>query len=118
MKSIRSSLSDVSNVSFHLGWINDLPLPDGVYDAVVVHYVFHEIPEVDLPEVLQHLAHKLKPGGRLLVREPEGQNLSIGKLTKLARRAGLSLQYAGASDRALLGEYFDAHFQKPLQEQA
>lgn len=118
MESIRNSLSDVPNVSFHLGWINDLPLPEFVYDAVVVHYVFHEIPADDLPEVIQHLALKLKPGGRLLVREPEGQGLSIGKLTKLARQAGLSLEYASAKDQTLMGQYFDAHFHKPYQNQA
>lgn len=113
MEAIRRSLSGFDNVSFHLGWIKDLGLPDQAYDAVVVHHVFHEISEVELEEVVQVLVKKLRPGGRLLVREPGGQGLSIGKLTKLIRHAGAYLQHANTSEQALIGEYFDAHFQVP-----
>jgi len=116
MNSIRTSLPDLTNVFYHLGWVSDLGLPERVYDAVVVHRVFHKISENDLPEAVISLAAKLKIGGRLLVREPVGQGLSVGKLTKLARRAGLELQAVEEEDKPLIGVYFDAHFVKPIPD--
>ena len=118
MNSIRSSLTSLTNVYYHLGWVSDLGLPERAYDAVVVHRVFHKISEAELPEVLTSLAAKLKTGGRLLVREPGGQRLSVGKLTKLARRAGLELQSTEETDKPLIGLYFDAHFVKPVPDQS
>ena len=116
MSSFQDSLGGYHNKSFSQGDTQDLELPDCAYDAVVVHYQLHSIPEPERVEVVQKLAAALKPGGRMMVREPQRGGFSVGKLTLLARGFGLTLQYANYAEKPLLGEYFDAHFHRTDRE--
>ncbi len=89
MKVVRRTLRRYNNVSYHCGQINEISLPVNAFDAVVMHFVLHEIPAAERPLVMKTLAQKLKMGGRLLLREPQNEGLEIDELNNLAALAGL-----------------------------
>jgi ubiquinone/menaquinone biosynthesis C-methylase UbiE len=75
-KVIRKTLKRYRNVTYHLGRITQLDLPESAYDAVVIHFVLHDIPTAERLGILKALARRLKPGGRLLLREPHGHGIA------------------------------------------
>ena len=109
MEVIRKTLRRYDNASYHLGHITKLDLPASAYDAVVVHFVLHDIPATERPDVINALARKLKPGGRLLLREPAGEGLELDELRSLTLSAGL---YPSILDvrRILIGTVIDGSF--------
>ncbi len=109
MAVIRKTLRRYANVGYHLGHITRLNLPDAAYDVVVVHFVLHEVPASERPAVVGMLAHKLKAGGRLVLREPQGEGLTPDELRRLAKTAGLDVRTLGAHKLAI-GAVYDASF--------
>jgi ubiquinone/menaquinone biosynthesis C-methylase UbiE len=106
---IRRTLRRYDNVGYHLGRITQLDLPDGAYDAVVIHYVLHEVSAAERPAVVGALARKLKPGGRVILREPQGEGVTTEELRQLAAAAGLEITRL-EGNRILIGEVIDACF--------
>jgi SAM-dependent methyltransferase len=81
-----------------------LPFRDGAFDAVLIRDLLHHVP--DRARVLAEAARLLKPGGRLVVIEPNGRNPIIaamalavraerGMLASTARRAVSEATAAG-----------------------
>lgn len=89
MEVIRKTLRRHDNVGYHLGHITELGLPDSTFDVVVIHFVLHDIPADERPGVVNALGRRLKPTGRLIVREPQGDGLAPGELNQLTAAAGL-----------------------------
>ena len=88
LETARRRLARYPNVKFKLGEISSLGLPDAAYDVVLVHFVLHDIPAAERPRVVQHLARKLAPGGKLFIREPLEQ-LARDEIVRLMRENGL-----------------------------
>ena len=107
MNVIRKTLWRYDHVGYHLGHITQLDLPDGAYDRVVIHFVLHELPARERPVVVRALARKLAPGGRLILREPQGEGLALDELRRLASEAGL---YVSTLDtrKIVIGSVYDA----------
>lgn len=89
MNVLRRTLRRYDNVSYHLGGIEELELPAASFDVVSVHFVLHDISAADRPVVMNALGSKLKSSGRLVLREPQGEGLTLEELTRLARNANL-----------------------------
>lgn len=110
MQVIRQTLKGYPHTGFHLGRITELNLPAGCYDAVVIHFVLHDIPSLERVDTIRSLAGKLKSDGRLLLREPQGQGLTRDELSHLAVSAGLHEQRFAARKIALVGSVYDAEY--------
>jgi 2-polyprenyl-3-methyl-5-hydroxy-6-metoxy-1,4-benzoquinol methylase len=109
MDVIRTTLRRYDNVSYHLGHIAEVSMPDAAFDMIVIHFVLHDIPDIERLQVMQALVCKLKPGGRLLLREPQGRGLSLDELRQLAEQAGLQASTLNAR-KLLIGHVYDGCF--------
>ena len=109
MEVIRRTLRRYPNVRYHLGRIAELDLPDATFDAAVIHFVLHDIPASERPEIVNALARKLKPGGRLLLREPQGEGLAAEDVQQLTAAAGLMTANITAR-RIAIGAVYDGCF--------
>ncbi len=107
----RKALGGYGNVNFHLGHIAEVPLPDGAFDVVVVHFVLHDIPAVQRPGVIHALARKLKPQGCLMLREPVVESLCPDELRQTALDAGL-IPHEFDARRVLIWQVLDARFRQ------
>lgn len=70
IKTAWNRLQGYPNVRLHLGDLSKLNIPDRSFDAALIHFVIHDIPSEKQMGVLEGLTAKVKPGGRLFVREP------------------------------------------------
>jgi ubiquinone/menaquinone biosynthesis C-methylase UbiE len=109
MDVIRKTLRRYANVGYHLGHITRLDLPDATYDIVIIHFVLHEVPVDERPAVVTTLARKLKPGRRLVLREPQGEGLTLKGLRSLANAVGLEILTLETRKLAM-GAVYDASF--------
>lgn len=106
---LRKTLRPYRHVSYHLGRITELDLPAAAFDRVILHFVLHDIPAEERPAVVQALARRLRPNGRLHLREPQGHELEAAELAALAAAAGLRCQDFSAHKTAA-GSVFDAEY--------
>lgn len=102
---IRKNLRRFDIVGFHLGHLRDVDLADSSCDVAVIHFVLHEIPAGERPEIMRRLAGKLKPGGRLVVREPQNRGLSQVALERMCKAAGLKTLRLGPQKLAIWRVY-------------
>lgn len=109
MKVVRKTLRRYKNISYHLGHITQLHLPESAFDVIVIHFVLHDISADERREVVNALGRKLKPKGRLIVREPQGHGLSLDELKNLTAVAGLHPSAINARKTAI-GQVFDGCF--------
>lgn len=109
MQVIQKTLRRYDNVTYHPGHITEADLPDAIFDAVVIHFVLHDIPAAEHLCVMHSLARKLKPQGRLVVREPQGDGLSIEQLRQLAEQTGLNPSTL-TPRKLLIGSVYDGCF--------
>jgi ubiquinone/menaquinone biosynthesis C-methylase UbiE len=105
MHVIRRTLRRFDNVGYHLGRITTLDLAEAAYDVVVIHFVLHDIPAAERPDVAAALARRLKPGGRLVLREPQGHGLTLDELNRLVTAAGLRTTATAAHRKTMLSVY-------------
>ncbi len=88
MRVIRRTLRRYDNVGTYRGRITTLDLPEAAYDVIVIHFVLHDIPSAERPDVIAALARQLKPGGRLVLREPRDHGLTLDELGRLMAAGG------------------------------
>jgi len=98
-----------SNVDYKLGHISTLEVGDKSYDVVLVSYVLHDVETQERPIIVSELASKLKPGGRIVIKEPTKRNHGIdpSDIRSLMSGAGL-IEVVSSSPRGR----FDATYLK------
>jgi SAM-dependent methyltransferase len=105
----RGEVEDLPWVEFHLGRPDDLP--GAAYDLVHLHYVLHAVPRGHRGEAIEQLAARLKPGGRLALREPLYYGpLHLEELAALFARAGMAILDEPARRWWLAGPVIEAIF--------
>ena len=109
----REALRKYPHVECKQGEIAALDIPDGAYDAAVVHFVLHDIPAESRPAIVAQLARKLRPGGKLFVREPmqrgggiAGDGIAATEIRRLMAESGLREASAAITHARLAGVMF------------
>lgn len=77
-----------ANCDYQEGEGQDLPFPDGSFDAVLSSLAVHHIPEGERARALREMFRVLRPGGRLVVAEfrPPANPVAAG-LARLLNRS-------------------------------
>jgi len=88
---IRKVLRRFRNVDYRLGRLWELGLSAASYDAIVAHYVLHDVPVEERARVVGEFVRLLRPGGRVFTRDPSasGKGLQTVQLSHLLGGAGL-----------------------------
>ncbi|MGD8366105.1 MAG: class I SAM-dependent methyltransferase [Desulfobacterales bacterium] len=106
----RKRLRRFDNVTFLGGDIRKLPVPEAFFDLVFIHRVLRFIGDEERAPVIEALAAKLRPGGRMLICEKMSPQIGFEahRIRKLATDAGLAETYSGRN-----GSRFTVRFEKP-----
>lgn len=109
----RKRLSGFRNVEFLQADIAETALPENTYDAIVIHFVLHDVPTAWQARAVASLARALKPGGRIFVREPINprHGMEPGRIEELMVRAGL-VWLNGDIEKVITEAAYAAVFQK------
>jgi len=59
-----------SNIDYKLGDISTLVIGDGSYDVILISFVLHDVDKGERRVIVDGLAKKLRPRGRIVIREP------------------------------------------------
>ncbi|MGZ4861867.1 MAG: class I SAM-dependent methyltransferase [Halobacteriota archaeon] len=115
IETIQKRLKKYTNVDYKLGDIAALDIADNTYDTVVVHFVLHHVEEDQRQQKVDILARKLRPHGRLFIREPtrEQHGTPAVEIRALMSTAGLHERESRMSRSLIMGEVFDGVFDKP-----
>jgi ubiquinone/menaquinone biosynthesis C-methylase UbiE len=62
-----------ADVTFEMAVIEQLPFPEGTFDAVLSTFMLHHLPDVVKSAGLREVARVLKPGGRLMAVDMSGE---------------------------------------------
>ena len=114
MSTIKRRMNKYSNVDFKLGKIDEVDIPDNSYDAVIIHYVLHDIDDNLREDILRNLTGKLKNGGKIYIREPIADNhgMPTGKIKELMQKVGLKEINLKLNKIMLIGWITEAIFEK------
>ncbi len=91
MEIARQKLARFEDVEFIAGDIRNLDIPNASFDAVVIHYMLHDIATGFRPGYVEAVAEKLKFGGALYIREPvkESHGMPPAEIRRLMTDHGL-----------------------------
>jgi ubiquinone/menaquinone biosynthesis C-methylase UbiE len=114
-QALRSALKAYPHVQLCCGDVRTLGLPGAGYDVVLIHWMLHDVPPWDRPEIVAELARLLRPGGRLFSREPTNarHGMPAAQLRELFTAAGLTETLATEGKAPVLGEHYRAVWTKP-----
>jgi ubiquinone/menaquinone biosynthesis C-methylase UbiE len=95
----QSRLKPWTNIEFLTGDVTRMQLPEAKFDAVVIHFVLHDVLPDARSDVMDALAKTLHPEGVLHIREPAkpGHGMPVSEIRALMRAAGLRELRAGCT---------------------
>ncbi len=110
----RKRLRRKKNVSLLVGDVLSVDLAPESFDAVLLHYVLHDIPTAKRPSTFDRIYELLKVGGRLFLREPTkpAHGIQPPEVRDLAESVGLREEEGQERASRLLGRHFDGVFRK------
>lgn len=95
----RRRLKDCTNIEYMQGNITRMAIPQNYFDAIIVHFVLHDVEPTGQIDVVSALAKCLRPEGTLFIREPAkpGHGMPLSEIRTLMRDAGLREIHAGCT---------------------
>ena len=87
----RRRLKDYPDIKYLQGDITRMPVPKNHFDAVIVHFVLHDIEPAARTGVVSALAGCLRPEGSLFICEPAKpeHGMTLSEIRALMQDAGL-----------------------------
>jgi ubiquinone/menaquinone biosynthesis C-methylase UbiE len=109
-KIARRRLRKYQNVEFQVGDIRRLDIDDSSCDGVFIHFALHDVDAADRQGILEALVSKLKPHGKVYIREPlrEGHGMPVDEIRALMSRAGLKEQVHELGKSLVVGPMYTA----------
>ena len=91
MKKARRRMRDFPAIEFLQGDITRMPVPENHFDAVIIHFVLHDIEPAARIDVVSALARCLRPEGTVFIREPANSwhGMPLSEIRALMQDAGL-----------------------------
>jgi ubiquinone/menaquinone biosynthesis C-methylase UbiE len=113
----KKRLSRFSNVEYYVEDMRTWEEKDGYYDTVLIHFMLHDIPRSERPEVMKALARKMKTGASLIIREPkkEDHGIRTEEIEELMKNNNLKQQSSEITKRAFMGTVYTGLFIKVLE---
>lgn len=110
----RRRLKRREQVTVLTGDVRTLDLEPETLDAVLIHFVLHDIPAAERPNVLAKLASLLVSGGTLFLREPTrpSHGMPTEEIRELLSDVGFEEVRGSEMRSRLAGPMFDARFRK------
>ncbi len=92
MKVVKHRFQDYDHVNYILGDITTMDLVENTYDVILIHFVLHDIDKAIRNPVIEKLAYILKPGGRIIIREPvsDSHGMPGDEIRQLMHENGLA----------------------------
>ena len=114
MKTIKKRLKKFPNVEFKHGDISNLNIEDNRYDAVIIHFVLHEVEKHSRQDKVNILSSKLKKKGKLIIKEPtrKTHGIPLQEIRDLMTSAGLKETDFKISKSRLFGQRYEGIFSK------
>jgi ubiquinone/menaquinone biosynthesis C-methylase UbiE len=111
----RKRLKSKPNVDILTGDIRDLGLEDESFDAAFVHFTLHDIEQGIRLDTIRALCRKLKPGGKLYLREPTVKfgAMPVDAMRGVLTAAGLGEGPHRLTKAPLFGPMYEAVYLKP-----
>ncbi len=110
----RKRMRKHSNVEIRTGDIRTLDIEDGAYDAAFVHFTLHDIDEEIRLETVMALCRKIKPGGKMFLREPTVKfgAMPVEAMRDILTRGGFIEESHRLISAPLLGPMYEAVYLK------
>jgi len=107
-------LRKAKHVSLFAGDVLSVDLAPATFDAVLFHYVLHDIPTAERPSTFDRIYELLKDGGRLYLREPTkaSHGMPAAEIRRLAESVGLREVSGEERTARILGPQFFGVFEK------
>ena len=111
----RKRLGKRSNVEIKTGDIRSLEIDDASCDAAFVHFTLHDIDEVIRLDTIKTLFRKLRPGGKLFLREPTEKfgAMPVDEMRDVLTQGGFTEQSHRMTSAPLFGPMYEAVYVKP-----
>ncbi len=106
----RKRLVQYANVELLCGDMATL-VPNESFDAAFMNFVLHDIPGPERGRVMQSLVNKLRPGGKLFLREPLDR-ISGHEIRTVLEKTGLREVDARVTSVPLQGKTYEGVFVK------
>jgi len=112
---LKKVLRRYPEVEYLEGRIWELDLPDGSFDAIVAHFVLHDIPGGERERAVGELARVLRPGGRFFARDPssDGHGFTAVELEALLSGAELEEVRSWSGRLYMVEPWVAAEYRKP-----
>jgi ubiquinone/menaquinone biosynthesis C-methylase UbiE len=113
----RKRLRTYPNIEFKIGDIRRLDVEDSSCDGIFIHFALHDVDEDQRRDVVDALVRKLKPDGKVFIREPikQGHGMPVEAIRTLMSDADLEEQTFKLGKSLIVGPMYTAVFARPSQ---